>query len=240
MFHRGPAPIDEALRHLIAAVAHEVGNSLVSVRTYAQLLADRLEDTELGRCCADRVAMDSRRIEVMLETLTRLASLPAPARRPVDVAAMLAGLLGNERAQMDQRHLVVREDLDCAQAIALGDADQLAFAFEILLGDAIAWSPDRGEFRVTVRHQQAVGRAARALRITLFFPGSPAAIVGFAENGLGAVTAEVVVRAHGGSFAVRARGGNGEVIVDLPTPAPVRRTEGRRRRRLDQVAHRAP
>ena len=238
MLHERPAPIDEAVRHLIAAVAHGVGNSLASVRTYAQLLVDRLEDTDVGKLCADRIVADSRRIEVMIETLTRLGSLPAPARRPVDVSALFERLLGNERAQLDQRHLVVREDLDCSQPIALGDADQLVFAFEILLEEAIAWSPDGGEFHVAVKHQQAVGTVAPSLRVTLRFPGSPAAVVAFAENGLGAVTAEAVVRAHGGSFSVRARGGNGEVSIDLPAPVPVRRSECRRR--LDQVAHRAP
>jgi len=238
MLHERPAPIDEAVRRLTASVAHGVGNSLASVRTYAQLVADHLEDTELGKRCAERIVSDSRRIEAMIGTLARLGSLPAPVRRPVDVSAMFAGLLANEHAQMDQRQLVVHGDLERAQPFALGDADQLTFAFELLLGEAIAWSPDGGELQVAVRHQQAVGTAAALLRITLRFPGTPAAIVVFAENGRGAVTAEAVVRAHGGSFSVGAREGNGEVIVDLPTSVPVRVSECRHR--LDQASHRAP
>jgi hypothetical protein len=88
-----------------------------------------------------------------------------------------------------------------------------------------------------VKHQQAVGSAAPSLRITLCFPIA-GAIVGFAGNGLGAVTAEAVVRAHGGSFSVRASDGNGEVTIDLPAPVPIPRSECRRG--LGQISHRAP
>jgi len=212
-----PTPVDEAVRRLIASVAHGVGNSLSAIRTYVELVAQRLEHTELGGRCIERIATDSHRIERVIETLSRLGSLPAPARRPVDVSALIAGLLRNERPATALRHVAVHEHFDGVRPIALGDAEQLAFAFESLLGEVLAWTPDRGDLHVATAHRERSGRVRSTVCITIRFPGTPAAVVSFAENALGVVTAEAVVLAHGGSFAVGARDGCGEIIVELPT-----------------------
>lgn len=233
-----PAPVDEAVRRLIASVAHGVGNSLSAIRNYADLLALHLEDTEFGGRCVERIANDSHRIEGVIETLSRLGSLPAPVRRHVDMSALIADVLRNGRPAGALRHVTFHEHFERLRPIALGDADQLVFAFEILLGEVVAWSPDHSDLHVATTHLERCGPAASALRIMIRFPGTPAAVVSFAENGIGVVTAEAVVRAHGGSFAVGARDGYGEVVVELPTPFGGRMSEIKPR--LDAVASRAP
>jgi len=241
-----PEP-DPSVRRLAGAVAHEVGNPLVGIRSYAQMLPSRFDDAEFRRQFAERVDADTRRIESVLDTLERLGSLPAPVLRPVDVSAMLARLLELQRRRIQERRLVVLEELDREHPMALADSDQLRFAFGLLLDQALAWIPDRGDLYVATRHrpgsgaqvasgdaqpQAASGGAQRGegersqqlgprLRILLRMRSGAAASaepgLSPADNTLAVAAVESVVRAQGGSLAVESAE-PGETLVLVELP----------------------
>jgi len=218
-----PAPPAEGaapggpLRRLAGAVAHEVGNPLVGIRTFAQMLPSRFDDPEFRTQFAERVEADTRRIEAVVETLARLGSLPPPAREPVDVSALLARLLQLQGARIQERRLVVLEELDREQPLALGDAEQLRFALGMLLDETLSWLPEHGDLYLATRHQPG-GR----LRILLRSRGAGSAPdfgLRLAENTLAVAAVEAVVRAHHGSLAVEP-GEPGETLVLIELPAP--------------------
>ena len=217
----------DAIRRLSAAVAHEVGNPLVGIRSYAAMLPSRFDDPEFRRQFAERVETDTRRIEAVIETLAQLGSLPAPARVPVDVSSMLARLLERERPRIRERRLVVLEELDRAEPYVLGDAEQLRFAFGLLLEQALSWMPERGDLYVATRHQGQGARddveqrlpSAPRMRILLRFRAPAGDGLGFGDNALAVAAVDAVVRAHGGSLALESTA-SGEAAVLIEVPAP--------------------
>lgn len=217
-----PAKQDEPLRRLASAVAHEVGNPLVAIRTFAQMLPTRFDDPEFRAQFAERVEADTRRIEAVVETLARLGSLPAPVHEPVDVSALLAQLLELQAARIQERRLVVLEELDRERPWAVGDAEQLRFAFRLLLEDTLAWLPEHGDLYVATRHQP--GENGGRLRILLRSRGAGAAPdygLRLSENALSVAAVEAVVRSHRGSLAVEP-GEPGETLVLIELPAPAK------------------
>jgi DNA-binding NtrC family response regulator len=210
---------DGAIRRLSAAVAHEVGNPLVGIRTYAAMLPSRFDDPEFRRQFAERVETDTRRIEAVIETLTQLGSLPEPARVPVDVSSMLARLLERERPRIRERRLVVLEELDRTEPCVLGDAEQLRFAFGLLLEQALGWMPERGDLYVATRHQDARSEGEARMRILVRFRAPAGDGLGFGDNALAVAAVDAVVRAHGGSLALESTAsGEATVLIELPAP----------------------
>lgn len=212
------APVSQAapLRRLSAAVAHEIGNPLVGIRTYAAMLPSRLDDAEFRTQFAERVETDTRRIESVVDTLARLSSFPPPAREPVDLSSLIARLLELERPRIRARRLVVLEDLERTQPHALGDADQLRFAFAHLIEQALGWLPARGDLYVATRHLPASATRSATLRVTLRLNGSGDGL-GFAEHSLAVLALEEVVLAHGGTFTLESTPTHETVLTtDLP------------------------
>src|SRR5690606_41577887 len=102
-------------------------------------LPSGLEDPDVRARSAERVEADTRRIEAAVETLARLGSLPPPARDPVDVSGLLARLLQLQAARIHERRLVVLEELDREQPLALGHGEQRRFAPGLPSEGTIAW-----------------------------------------------------------------------------------------------------
>jgi hypothetical protein len=207
-------PEDLALRRLSTAVAHEVGNPLVGIRTYAAMLRTRFDEPEFRNQFAERVETDTRRIEAVIDTLARLGGLATPAREPVDVSSLLARLLERDRPRIRERRLVVLEELDRAKPFALGDAEQLRFGFGLLLEQALGWMPAGGDLYLATRHR---AEPVPRLRVLLRFRGPSHNGLGFSENALAVAVVDAIVRAHGGSLAVEAGAiDETSVLIELP------------------------
>lgn len=216
-------PSDSApIRRLAAAVAHEVGNPLVGIRTFAQMLPSRFDDPEFRAQFAERVEADTRRIEAVVETLARLGWLPAPAREPVDVSELLAHLLQLQTARIQEHRLVVLEELDREHPLALGDLEQLRFALGLLLEETLASLPDHGDLYLGTRRHGGASASDARLRVLLRARGAGATsdlALRMSENTLAVAAVEAVVRAHQGSFTVEP-GEPGETLVLIELPAP--------------------
>ena len=217
---------DASLRRLAAAVAHEVRNPLSTIRTFAQLLPERYQDSEFRQQFAELVDQDVLRIEDVVTRLGRLAALAPPKREPVDVAALLEQVLEDRRGVIREQRLVVLRELDTREPRAVGDTDQLRFAFEALLNGCLAIVPERGDVYVASRHHEAGLHGSPSVRVLVRLrapehkaqlPGEPAepspAGLSPAENDLELAIAETIVRAQGGAFAVDASDRRETVIV---------------------------
>jgi len=224
-----PDPADdgvERLRELVGSIAHEIRNPLVAVQTFAQLLPERFDDPEFRRKAADIVGADVRRIESVVERLSRLAELGAPEPKAVDVASLLETALEAQREIIQRRRLVVLTELDRTAPHALGDADQLRFAFESLLDKALELVPDRGDLYFASRHHGDGLDGEPALRVLVRFrsPGDLAATsevpgVSLGESSLEMTVARSIIKAHGGRMTV-SPGDARETVVVIDLPAP--------------------
>jgi DNA-binding NtrC family response regulator len=217
---------DERLQRLVGAVAHAVRNPLTTIRTFAELLPAQYQDREFREQFAELVGHGVEQIEDVVQELARLADLAVPNTGPVDIAGLLEELLEQRRETIHQRRLLVLKELDRSQPLALGDDEQLRFAFEAMLDKCLEIVPERGDVYFASRHHDSGLRGLPSVRVLVRFHGPeggraevPVPGVSPAENALEFVVAETVIRAQDGALAVQSGEGNETVLVlDLPAP----------------------
>jgi hypothetical protein len=120
----------------------------------------------------------------------------------------------------------VLQELDTQRPEARGDPEQIRFALDALLGACFALVPEQGDLYLASKHHATGLRGQPCLRVLVRFHGlqrgAPAgrAVAGLtpAENSLGLVLAELVVRAQHGSFTLDL-GQPGETLVVLELPS---------------------
>jgi len=223
----GEAP-DEGIRRLVAAVVHEVRNPLTTIRTFAELLPAQYHDREFREGFAELVGRGVARIEEVVQQLARLAELATPKTEPIDIANLIEELLERQREMIHERRLLVLKELDKSRPLALGDAEQLRFAFEALLPKCLDLVPERGDVYFGSKHHDAGLRGMPSVRVLVRFRGpraqgersaAPVRGISPAENALEFVVADDIVRALGGTLTIHAgEGGETVLVLDLPAP----------------------
>ncbi len=196
---------ERGLRRLAGALAHEIGNPLVGIRSFAQMLPRRFEDPEFRRVAADRVSADTARIESALELLTRLAAQrEAPAEREaIDLSAMVAGLLAERRGQIGERGLVVLEELDREGAWAWATREPVRAALVALFDAVFDLIPERGDLYVATQgpEERGFGLVRALVRFSSAESGGADGLAP-AEHSLGIASAELLLGEQGGRLVL--------------------------------------
>jgi len=146
-----------ALGGLVSEIVHEIRNPLVSVKTFLQLLPDRLEDPEFHTDFRGVVEDEVNRLERMLEDLLRHAR-PSPANAPIEPEARISEAIETTMQLLTYRcrereiDLVpsIREELP---ALGLPD-DALRQLLLNLLMNATEVTPRDGQIRVVADWSQ--------------------------------------------------------------------------------------
>ena len=211
---------DALTRRFLGAIAHEIRNPLVPIRTLAQLLPQRFDDPEFRNRFAQQVGSDVERITGTLDRMAGFAALGPPiafgGRRG---ASRL--LDAHRRVQSGAAGL---EELDRTQPNVPADDEHLRFAFSALLDKALSLMPDRGDLYLASKHHDSGLRGLPSVRILLRYhsphriaPLRDEAGVSLAENTLELVIAETLVRGLGGRLTIDSTDGEETVlVVDLP------------------------
>ncbi len=224
-----PASGSESIARLAKAVAHEVRNPLVSIRTFSDLLHDHYADEEFRDRFGRLVADDVRRIEQVVERLEQMGEgdSPPPAV-PVDMTALLETLLDEQRTHIQAKRLLILKELDRARPEAIGDAGILRTALAGLLDRAIDEVPDRGDLYLASRHRAESPERAQ-IRILLRYrvSDSPSdgdlALETFRDTSLAAEVAESMIERQGGTLRIdTSNPAETAVVIDLPAPTATR------------------
>ncbi len=213
--------LDRTKSELVNVVAHDFRAPLASILGYAELLCAGAEDEEQHGRAQAIVGAATRMAGLMDRTLetTRLETGQfAFDFRLVDLATRIGEAASHFRS--DPEHPLVVEIGD-EPLPAWADGERIAEVVENLLQNAVKYSPGGGEVRLSVRRERetaivsvsdhGIGIASEDLA-KLFRPFSrlrdrrSSGIEGF---GLGLSICERFVRAHGGSFEVLSRPGEG-------------------------------
>lgn len=221
---------DDRVARLAAAVAHEVRNPLVSIRTFSQLLDDNYADEEFRTRFGQLVAEDIRRIEDVVDRLEQMgepsASTGSTTETAIDMTALLEGLLDEQRPNIQSKRLLVLKELDRAHPEALGNPEVLRPALSGLLAHAVDEAPERGDLYLTSRHHTATeGRASMRILIRYRVAagsepgrGDPAR-PSLRETVLDHVRAESAIRSQGGSLTIdTTQATETLIVIDLPAP----------------------
>ena len=220
------------LRRLVGALAHEVRNPLVSIKTFSELLPEHHTDEDFRNRFAELVGNDVRQIESVLARLQDLANLAPTRREPVDVASMIDRVLTEHGPLIQERHLLLLKELDRTAPYVLADEGQLERAIAGVLATAIEMVPERGDVYLASKHNSQGFTGQPTVRVLLRYHvpslGRPLGDLlqddGFriegitqSETSLDFLIAEAIVRAQGGAMTIDTTDAQETVIViDLP------------------------
>ncbi|CAN0437995.1 unnamed protein product [Discosporangium mesarthrocarpum] len=140
-----------ALGGLVSEIVHEIRNPLVSVKTFLQLLPDRLDDPEFHEGFRGVVEDEVGRLERMLEDLLRHAR-PTPTGSPFEPDARIANAVETTLQLLTYRSrekgvLLETEIRDELPALALPE-DALRQLMMNLVLNATEVTPNGGRIRV--------------------------------------------------------------------------------------------
>lgn len=213
-----------AWKRLIRVLGHELSNSLAPIKSIAgSLLArvDQLQGEEATMHDFRRglgvVESRANSLHSFVQSYRRLAQLPPPQRRPVQVAPLL------ERVALLEQRLQVQIDPGPAATLR-ADPDQLEQMFINLLANAVDASLANGAQPVSLTWRVAEGSLLVSIEDgglgianseNLFVPFYTTKPTG---SGVGLALAQQIARAHGGEVRLQNRenGEGARATVRLP------------------------
>ncbi|GAA4030947.1 HAMP domain-containing sensor histidine kinase [Allokutzneria multivorans] len=220
---------EQRLRSFVADASHELRTPLTTIRGWAELYLQDIDDPALLELAMSRISDESLRMHALVEELLLLARLDQGRpfdRELVDLSRLAAEAVADTRIIAPARNISL--DLSTVDAIVPGDADRLRQVLRNLLGNAIQHTPDGEPVHVSVR---PVGDTAVALSVSDEGPGLDPALAsrvferfyrgdrsrGPGGSGLGLSIVKAITEAHGGSARVESVPGAGATfVVTLP------------------------
>ena len=138
-----------SLGTLSAGMAHEIKNPLVSIKTFAQLLPERYQDSDFRQTFSNLIGHEIDRIDSLVNQLLRFARPAKPLLKPMHVHEVLEKsllLVGHRLYQKDIKLTRSWEaDVDTIRA----DADQLEQVFLNFFLNAMDAMKNGGELNVS-------------------------------------------------------------------------------------------
>jgi len=216
------------LEFLLAELAHELRNPLVTIKTFAQHLPALLDDAELRQRFAGLAEEAIGRMDDVLENALQFARLTTPRKESIEVGPLLDRVLADVRPELAGREVRVRQ-ATAPGARCAADPEQLAYALRNLVAGVGREVPAREELVIEATANGVVslrfaagGAAAERLR-RLAAPGDTSQL----RSTLGDPTLlplafrlarGVLARNGGGLAVVPGPEGATTLVVRLPVP----------------------
>jgi two-component system, NtrC family, sensor histidine kinase HydH len=223
-----------AIGTMAAGVAHEIKNPLTSIKGAAQLLQHDLKQQadaaapSLGYL--ELVISEVDRLNAVVEEFLAFARPPRPRLQPVQLNALLEGVLTLQRTALGPQ-IVVQPTLAPALPSISADPDLLKQALVNILKNAVEAVGAAGTVGVTTRALRRGRRPGVAIEIDDSGPGlSPEHLAHLFEpfhtskpkgSGLGLAITRRLLEAHGGTITIGNRAPAGaRVVLWLPEVPP--------------------
>jgi signal transduction histidine kinase len=215
---------------LVSGIAHEIKNPLVAIKTFAELLPERFQETDFREDFAKVVITEIDRIDDLVARLRGLAiPSPQPGGGAVDLREPISDTLALLRAQLEQARITVTRDFQDEQPFIAADVPQLKQLFLNLFINAIEAMGRDGELTVRVTRRSAQESTWIVAEICDTGAGIPEAIRANIFNpffttksrgsGLGLAICRGIVDAHRGTIRAEARSDRHgtAMIVEFPS-----------------------
>ena len=210
----------DATESFAADVTHELKNPLASLRSAVDALG-RVEDPSLREQLRAVVRDDVRRLDRLITDISDASRLDAQLSRahfdPLDLVALLRGLVDQRLARGVERGIRLRFDSPGEPALVLAEGMRLERVFENLIDNALSFSPDNGVVAIGVRVKgdqvtvsveddgPGVPEEAREAVFQRFHSIRPATETFGQHSGLGLSIARTIVEGHGGTVMAESR-----------------------------------
>ena len=221
-----------AIGTMAAGLAHEIRNPLVSIRTFTQLLPERIEDEEFRTKFLDLALSEVDRICALINELLAFAR-PAPAQLGrVDLNDCLDRICLLLESQARNRGVDLQKNLKPGLRPFTADEDQVKQVVMNVVLNAIQACAEGGAVEVASYEHLADGRPHLCIEISDNGRGIDAELVQHVFDpffttrrdgtGLGLSIAHQIVTRHGGFIDVRSEIGKGTAFfINLPVEPPL-------------------
>src|ERR1044071_8956418 len=118
-----------SLGTLSAGMAHEIKNPLVSIKTFAQLLPERYQDSDFRDTFSNLIGHEIDRIDSLVNPLLRFARPAKPILKPLHVHEVLEKSLLLIGHRLFQKEITLTRFWDAPLDTIRADADQLEQVF---------------------------------------------------------------------------------------------------------------
>jgi PAS domain S-box-containing protein len=238
--------LERMRQDLVATVSHELRTPLAAI--YGSAMTLRREDVDFEPTLQERllgvIADESSRLADIVNDLLLASQLDA-GKLDVRIDRCDAALLVRNVVAAAQTHLaegvtIVVEEPSSALPAAAADEGQLRQVIANLVDNAVKYSPDGGEIRVTLEasdrairlavadHGLGIPAAERKRIFEKFYRLDPDMTRGIGGTGLGLYICRELVRRVGGRIWVEPNGARGSIFfVEIPSATQVEAREPR-------------
>jgi signal transduction histidine kinase len=219
------ARANQARRQMTADIAHDLRNPLTVIGGYLESLQDgKLRPTPERFATMQAEVHHLQRLVEDLRTLSLAdAGELALQRRPVQPGELLERVAAAYQPQATQQGILLKVELETGLTEFFLDPERLEQVLGNLVSNALRYTPEGGEIRLTAK--RAVGRLVLAVADTgsgiapeilphIFersFRGDPSRSGD--ESGLGLAIAKSIVELHGGTLQVQSVLGQGSQFI---------------------------
>ena len=140
-----------SLGTLTAGLAHEIRNPLVAIKTFTQLLPDRLEDEEFRKHFLSVASGEVDRISSLVNELLEFARASDPKFRMEDVNSILDGMILLVSTESKKKRIEIVKKYSQDLPLISIDKEQIKQVFLNILLNAIEATSEDGEIIVDTR-----------------------------------------------------------------------------------------
>lgn len=148
--------VAESARHdFVAQATHELRTPLTNIRMYLEQAQDEGgEDPNLMGECLNVIGRESQRLERLVSEMLSVSEIEAGAialkQDDVRLDTLFKSLESDYDALAQEKQIDLSFDLPPKLPAIKGDRDKLSVVFQNLVGNAVKYTPDGGEVRVSV------------------------------------------------------------------------------------------
>lgn len=255
---QGEAQRVHALRRdFIANMSHELKTPIAAIGLLSEAIGEASDDPEMVQNFAAKLGTESRRLAELSRDVIRLseaqASLSKEARERVDVRALVLDQV-DQVSELASGHnvTIVLDDRTRRpqETVIFGRRSALGVAIGNLLTNAIAYSPEGGQVRVSIGDHDGeftvrvsddgpgIDEAFQSRIFERFFRVDEGRSRKLGGSGLGLSIVRNTMRAHGGDVTVQSVPGEGatfELRFPLALSATMRKKKKTQKHRVDRA-----
>ena len=214
----------------VSAIAHEIKNPLVAIKTLAELLPEQYDDDEFRQSFSQLALYEIDRIDALVERLRNWGAVPPSRHRCMSIIEPLHETLALLAGELTRRGITLDYDNAATLPAVNGDPDQLKQVFLNLCFNSIEAMQDGGVLRIALGTEmnQKTGSASVLVHISDTGPGLPQVdknrifdpfVTSKANgSGLGLAICKAIIEQHKGTIQARNcdHGSGAHFIVGLP------------------------